>query len=159
MSRSTNELKIDFRDARASDLDALERFVTELYETDGLRNGTKPNVRLTLEHLGKYPMKGRLIAICHETQVIGYGIVVFFWSNEFASDVLEVDELCIAAGHRGLGAGAKFFQWLESEYPNYRCIALQVSHSNPARKLYERLGFREAPDIHMWKLRLPAALK
>jgi len=68
-----------------------------------------------------------------------------FWKGYgYVSD--DIPELAIAvlAGHRGSGIGTTLLQRVfESACSSgYRAISLSVSIDNPAKRLYERLGFR-----------------
>lgn len=58
----------------------------------------------------------------------------------------DVPELSIAVlpGWRGRGVGTAMLErLLRAVEPRYRSVSLSVSRTNPAQRLYERLGFRE----------------
>ena len=75
------------------------------------------------------------------------------WLRTFSSDNKgygyisdDIPELSIAVipQYRGKGAGTKLMKHLLSELPvGIGSISLSVNTSNPAKKLYERLGFKD----------------
>ena len=68
---------------------------------------------------------------------------------------LEIRDLQLVAGHRGLGVGTWAVAWARSQAVDRRMaeIRLRVYADNPARRLYARLGFKvDAIDgdvVHM----------
>jgi predicted GNAT family acetyltransferase len=149
---TTDTTRVTFRLAIESDLPALQQLVEQLYKDDGDR---KPGrIELTYGELSARPDKGSLISFLHDGQIVGYAILIYFWSNEFGGTVIDIDELCISREHRGKGLATNFFSWLETS-PLGRCAgwSLQVSHANSgAAKLYERLGFKLSANRHLIKL-------
>jgi len=143
-----------FRSCRAQDLEHAQRLVDELYATDAGADRVKPNIALTFAEFQRCPEKGRIVAFDWNGHLIGYAIIVFFWSNEFCGDVIEVDELFVDGHHRRLGIGRRFFEWLESAYPGCAGLSLQVSAQNKdAARLYESLGFKQTANRHLIKVR------
>lgn len=145
---------IQFRLSRESDLPLLQRFVDTLYSEDENVSGKRPDVSITFRHLQSHPDKGQLLALEHNGTVCGYAIIIFFWSNEYASNIIEIDELFIDEHHRGTGVGSAFFQWLRLHFKETAGgLSLQVAHKNiKAEKLYERLGFKISRNKHMFKI-------
>ena len=80
-----------------------------------------------------------------QLQVVGYALLIAYWSNEFGGEVCGVDELYEAPGARSQGHGAALFTELERGRlvtEPIMAVALGVTHGNMrARRLYERLGF------------------
>ena len=140
------------RDARESDLAALRHHMDELYSEDpNIGHLPRPDIALTLREFAARPDKGRLVVLESDGEAAGYAILVFFWSNEYGNNVIEIDELFVGSPFRGRGIGGKFFSWLRSEYAESSAgWTLQVSHDNTdARRLYERLGFKTSRNEHM----------
>jgi GNAT superfamily N-acetyltransferase len=80
--------------------------------------------------------------------------LVFFWSNEFSGDIIEIDEMVVDEKYRGLGIGKAFFLWLDSTFCGCRGFALQTSLKNEmARRLYESVGFVASRNRYFIKLR------
>ena len=79
--------------------------------------------------------------------VIGYALLISFWSNELGGEVCTVDELYVAPAARNCGHGGSLFTLLSSgelSISNTPIVALTIetTPSNaPARRLYERHGF------------------
>ncbi len=145
---------VKFRDCTESDLDILQQLVDEFYAGDHHLTANPPNIFLTYQELSLHPDKGRIVVFESNGQPAGYAILIFFWSNEFKGDIIEVDELVVHKSHRNLGIATKFFAWLQAEYAS-KCagLSLQVAHSNHgAQKLYQREGFKPAPNLHLLKL-------
>ena len=79
--------------------------------------------------------------------VLGYIIVVYFFSFEFKGRVALLDELFLNADARGKGVGRKAVEFVKDYVQEQGCklVLLDVeSHNLPAQKLYESQGF----DFH-----------
>lgn len=79
--------------------------------------------------------------------VLGYIIVVYFFSFEFKGRVALLDELYLNADARGKGVGRKSVEFVKEYVQNQGCklVLLEVEpHNIPAQKLYESQGF----DFH-----------
>lgn len=139
------------RDCKKADLPALQPLVDELYLTDTGPDAEIPDVQLTYKALKASPKKGRLLVFEQGGELIGYAIIIFFWSNEFAGDIVEIDEILVIDEARGMGVATRFFQWLTREYKGVaKGWSLQVKPSNKAAlRLYEGLGFRYSANWHM----------
>jgi len=78
-------------------------------------------------------------------QVVGYALLVSYWSNEFGGEVCAVDELYVNPEFRSRGHGASLFEGIErgDSWPGpVAALALGTTPGNTrARRLYERLGF------------------
>lgn len=172
-----------FRDAEEHDLPELQLFVSQLYATDtgsisgtskvnvhvddsreqpfsvcieqgiSCEQGQNPQISLTFREFSQRPQKGRVIAFSNRQGLVGYAIIVHFWSNEFRGDIIEIDELFVDGQYRSSGIGSAFFKWLDGQYPTRAGFALQVSANNVrAFALYQRLGFVRVSAKHMIKL-------
>lgn len=83
------------------------------------------------------------------------GKAIGMTNYEFAGeDTLDICNICLLPEYRGQGIGGELLRQyiVQSTRP---VIALQVYKDNPARRLYERLGFRvcEETDSH-YKMKL-----
>ncbi|MEN5233351.1 GNAT family N-acetyltransferase [Sphingobacterium faecium] len=79
--------------------------------------------------------------------VLGYIIVVYFFSFEFKGRVALLDELYLNADARGKGVGRKAVEFVKEYVQDQGCklVLLEVEpHNIPAQKLYESQGF----DFH-----------
>lgn len=120
-----------------------------LYAEDAAASGDIPrSFRRTVDHLLAHPDHGRVVLAVAGGAVVGYALLIPYWSNEFAGRVLFVDELFVRPEARGRGIGGGLVRAVLRE-PPYEAVAvfLEVSPANPrARRLYESLGFRERPN-------------
>jgi ribosomal protein S18 acetylase RimI-like enzyme len=101
-------------------------------------------MRETLARLRREPWRGRPVVL-DVGHVVGYALLIAYWSNEFGGEVCAVDELYVARDFRSRGHGAALIQAIErgDVWPApVAAIALGVTPRNTrARRLYERLGF------------------
>jgi GNAT superfamily N-acetyltransferase len=138
-----------WRLAAERDDDALVELCLGLYREDpGPSPGPSPgarDMRETLRTLRREPWRGRAVALDVGPQVVGYALLVPYWSNEFGGEVCAVDELYVRGDFRGHGHGTALFGAIERRevWPApIVAIALGVTPGNArARRLYERLGF------------------
>jgi ribosomal protein S18 acetylase RimI-like enzyme len=91
-------------------------------------------------------------------QILGYALLMAYWSNEFGGEACAIDELYVGHDYRSRGHGAALVQDVErgDVWPTpFAAIALGVTPGNTrARQLYERLGFA-AVGVSMVKKVLP----
>lgn len=147
--------EVGFRVATERDWTVIQGFVLSLYNEDPLGTVMTPErVQKTFQEFNLRPDKGCIIGFDIAGVLVGYAILVFFWSNEFGGDFVEVDELFVVAGYRSRGIGSAFFQWLEAEFRGKAvALGLQVAPSNDrACEFYQRMGFGLAPNRHLWKI-------
>jgi len=104
-------------------------------------------MRVTLDRLRIEPYRGRA-AVCEMNgRVVGYSLLIAFWSNELGGEICTIDELYVSPEYRSRGlATALFTELLERDSRLWNAspaaLALEVSpHNDRARALYERLGF------------------
>ena len=84
------------------------------------------------------------LLVCDAGRVVGYCVLVPFYSNEYGGTVGVVDELFILADYRGRGYGALVLQSMKSwgVSRGYVVLELEVNITNTrARAFYEREGF------------------
>lgn len=77
-------------------------------------------------------------------EVVGYAILVPFFSNEFGGLMLYVDELWVRPERRGQGLGTAILRAVaeRARARGFARLAVEVNRDNvAARRLYERLGF------------------
>ena len=60
---------------------------------------------------------------------------------------IRIVDIALLPEHRGAGAGSALLRELLAEAAAHgQCVTIHVERSNPARRLYERLGFRVEAD-------------
>jgi ribosomal protein S18 acetylase RimI-like enzyme len=94
-----------------------------------------------------------LVAIWMDPTVIGYSILIFYWSNEYGGDVLHIDELYVKPEHRGRGVATSFFkEILRTAKDKTVALELEVTPRNTrALRYYKRLGFKETTNLHLMR--------
>ena len=135
-----------WRLATESDEDVLVEMCLGLYREDpGPLPGDARHMRETLATLHREPWRGRAVVLDVGQHVVGYALLIAFWSNELGGEVCEVDELYVTRDFRGRGHGAALFEAIErgDVWPApVVAVALGITPGNTrARRLYERLGF------------------
>ena len=137
----------------ADDLAVLEMFQA-LYREDPSPDPVPDEQLLrTLRVLREEPLRGRAIVLESDGACVGYALLISFWSNELGGEVANIDELYVAADHRGRGAGTRLVEQLVRGELWGRvpvAIDLEVTPDNHrAKALYERLGFVAAKNTVM----------
>ncbi len=137
-------MSLQYRAVTRADHPVLAGLMRELYEEDPAEQLVPPeNFPRTLRELEAHPDKGAVLAIDRDGQIVGYAILINFWSNECGGHVIVIDELFVARPFRGQGIGADFVRHLIANKCNDAvAVRLEVTPTNArARRLYERLGF------------------
>ena len=147
-------MDIQFRACTEADLPMVQNYVISLYRKDPLEMEMTPKkIHQTFQEFTRLPEKGCIIVFDIDNAVVGYAILVFFWSNEFGGDVIEVDELFVQSDYRNRGIGKTFFQWLEETWHSKAvAFALQTTPTNErAIAFYQRMGFSLSKNFHFIK--------
>ncbi len=137
-------MPIEYRSVASTDHVVLVELMRQLYDEDPAeRPVPEENFARTLRELEAHPVKGMILVIDRDGQIVGYAVLVNFWSNECGGNVLIIDELYVAQPFRGQGIGADFVRHLvDNEWNDAVAVRLEVTPRNArARRLYERLGF------------------
>ena len=147
-------MDLQFRACTEADLPIVQNYVISLYRVDpsGMEM-TAMKIHQTFQQFTLKRDKGRIIVFEIDNTVVGYAILVFFWSNEFGGDVIEIDELFVQEDYRDRGIGKTFFQWLEETWHSQAvAFALQTTPTNErAITFYQRMGFSLSKNFHWIK--------
>ena len=143
---------ISFRPFATRYRHAFAGLVLALYREDppGHRM-TADKIRDTIRELARRPAKGGITLMFDGDTVIGYAIVVYFWSNEYGGDIACLDELYVRPEWRSRGVGARYIRWLANETGRtFKGVKLETTPRNErARRFYARCGFRPVRNIHL----------
>jgi GNAT superfamily N-acetyltransferase len=109
--------------------------------THGARNAT--DFHNTIRHLLAAPQQGHIVLFLEAGTLLGYAILIPYWSNEFGGNLVFIDEIFVHPLARGRAIAKTFFRSLHSTRPfEAVALALEVSPNNvKARQLYESVGF------------------
>lgn len=96
-----------------------------------------------IEFLVAHPSRGRIILFQEGANLVGYALLIPYWSNEFGGTLLFIDEMFVTRPARNEGIGTNFFKYLDDVRPfEGVAFALEVSPRNTgALRLYKSLGF------------------
>lgn len=138
-------MDIKYRKFKNSDSKIVAELIQNLYLEDP---SEKPmliqKIQNTFNSLTKHPDRGTIMVLENEGEIIGYAILINFWSNEFGGNIVNIDEIYIKKEFRSQGIGTNFIKYLaENKFGNSVSLQLEVTVRNTkARKLYESLGFK-----------------
>ncbi len=143
---------IDLRAARGDDIEVLKRALFEAVSWNPERE--LPPYEFVIAHpeLARYHegwgRRGDLAVIAeHEGEAVGASLCRLFTADDHGHGYVDDDtpELAVAVweGHRGEGIGSRLMTAIEdaARGAGFAQISLSVDTDNPARKLYERLGY------------------
>jgi ribosomal protein S18 acetylase RimI-like enzyme len=127
-----------------------ETVVTEmmagLYREDPPQNPVdSENFRSTIRRFLDHRESGQVILFWMQDEIVGYTIIVPYWSNELGGTLAFVDELYVVPGARRRGIASAFLNHIREQRPfNAVAAMLEVSPDNArARQLYSAMGFQK----------------
>jgi GNAT superfamily N-acetyltransferase len=144
-----------WRPARTDEDQAVVEMSVALYGDAAAAMGITPSrVHATLRKLRAEPVRGRVLVLDSRGILAGFCLLASFWSNELGGEVCVIDELYLKEDWRGFGHATALVEALKTDRSLWpaRPVAfeLEVSPRNPdARRLYERLGFRDKDNATM----------
>jgi ribosomal protein S18 acetylase RimI-like enzyme len=146
---------MEFKPFEEQHLTELEAMILALYREDSGGEPMSPGkIGRTARELARHPEKGRILLFVAGETVVGYAIVIRYWSNEYGGDILFVDELYVKPDWRRRGIASRFFEYLSTCEPTtVKALALEVRPSNErAFRYYQKLGFVPSPSRELIKL-------
>lgn len=136
---------------KMEDINELIAMVMALYAEDPGGSLMSPaKVHTTAVHLQRHPDQGRVVMLLAEGEIVGYAILLHYWSNEYGGALLVVDELFIKPAQRGRGFGRAFLQWVETR-PDLCGIMLETMPHSRAEAFYQKAGFLPDSNRHFFK--------
>ncbi len=115
---------------------------------------SEANLQKTLAEYEKYPSKGEIIIFEEGGEVAGYAILMFYWSNEYANNIVNIDEFYVKSLYRGKGVGTTFMTYLFTDYSEDATVfELEVTPKNKrALAYYQKLGFTHYKNAQLQKI-------
>jgi ribosomal protein S18 acetylase RimI-like enzyme len=138
-----------WRISTASDDEAIVSMFMALNSEDPGPVLVRPErMQRTLAKLREQPWRGRTVVCIIDGRVVGYALLISFWSNELGGEACCIDELFVVPEHRGSGLATSLIELLadspQTLWPAKPvALVLEVTLQNErAIALYRRLGFR-----------------
>lgn len=127
--------------------------VTSLYcEDPEGQQMEESKVKATINEYKRNPEKVKICNLFKQHEMIGYSILVYYWSNEYGGNILCIDELFIKEEYRNKGIGSLFIKFFE-EKGNAVALQLETTPSNDrVFNYYQRLGFKVVKNAHLIKV-------
>jgi len=138
-------MNVLFRPYKNDDFDTFKNLIKLLYDEDpGYCRIDDNKIKNTINELIKQPEKGRIIVFQLGKEVVGYSILINYWSSECGGNIVTVDEIYIVPDHRRKGYATCFLKYLcENELNKSKGIQLEVGKKNKtAYKVYRKNGFK-----------------
>ena len=144
---------IKYRKFKTTDRETITELMKELYrETTSKRNGIpSENINKTFSELLRSAEKGIMVVLEKWKQIVGYCLLINYWSNEYGGNVLSIDEVYIKPQFRGERIGTNFIESLiKSKFMKATALKLEVKPSNSkVIKVYKKIGFKPSKNSHL----------
>jgi len=147
-------MKIKYRKYKNEDKKNVIKLIKRFYTEDPTPKGmSNEKIKKTLAFLPKHKERGIILVFDYNKEIIGYSVLINFWSNEYGGNIIYIDELFVKKEWRRKGIATEFITALiKKRINNAIAIQLEVTPNNKnARKLYERLGFIEHKNPQLTK--------
>lgn len=145
-------MKTNIRKFKLIDKKEIIELIQNLYKENSYEESiTLQKMNRTFKEFFLHTEKGSIFVIEEKEKIIGYAIIINYWSNEFGGNILFIDEIYIHPDYRNIGIGTNFINYLIKNKINSSVgIQLEVNKSNKnAKNFYEKLGFNLSDKIHM----------
>ena len=140
-----------FRQVKRADYSELRGMIHELYREDpSTKQISDKKISKTFRKLRDKPDKGKIVIFEDEKELVGYAILIPYWSNEYGGNILHIDELYVKADYRDRGVATSFLKQLVRRNHDAVALQLEVTPSNTrALNYYQKLGFRKTKNSHL----------
>ncbi len=136
--------KILYRPMTAADRESVAGMIAQFYQEAGEgENMNAGKIHLTFVRLAAHPESGSVFVFERSGALVGYSILINYWSNEYGGNLLTIDELYTLPEWRGQRIGTNFVHHLILEnMGDFVVLRLEVlPYNRRALRLYEKLGF------------------
>jgi ribosomal protein S18 acetylase RimI-like enzyme len=143
-----------FRKYEEADYSAILSLINSLYEEDDYGESiSEEKINKTISELSKKPETGSIYVFLSDHAIIGYSIVINYWSNEFGGNIAVIDEIYVIPSARNKGIASKFIEFIISGSGlSPRMLQLEVAPTNSkAMEYYKKRGFEFAKNRVMVK--------
>jgi ribosomal protein S18 acetylase RimI-like enzyme len=133
------------RNFEPQDTRFVQHMIMSLYtEDNSIVTMDKVKINKTIAALKSDPKKGSVLILQYHSKIIGYSILINYWSNEYGGNITNIDELYVLPEFRRKGIATAFFSRLFTRKINNSVVfQLEVTPKNKsALKLYQRIGFK-----------------
>lgn len=141
-------MQIEF--ARNADLEAMAELLFELFTLESDFKPQREKQLAALRSILEHPDRGRVFVARENGAVTGMANAQIGISTAEGGPVLILEDVIVAAGHRGRGLGRRLVEhvlhWAASEGMS-RVTLLADKDNAAALKFYERLGFDESAMV------------
>jgi GNAT superfamily N-acetyltransferase len=138
---------VHYRRMEAADREVVAGMIMAFYEEAGGGEFMNPGmIERTFRQLAAHPDYGWVVLFEAESRILGYALLINFWSNEYGGIVLNIDELYVVPAARGGGVGTAFLDHLAAGHlGDFVALKLEVlPYNRRAMRLYEKLGFEKS---------------
>lgn len=139
-------MQIEYQSYQAKNRSELVSLIHSLYNEDPDGEAmTDDKIAATIQFLSDNPRSGEILLFTKNETVLGYSILINYWSNEFGGLILFVDELYLKSEYRNKNIGTDFLKFIfNKKNEGYKALFLEVFPSNNrAYDFYIRNGFFE----------------
>lgn len=145
-------METEFRLYQETDYPDLRDMIFSLYREDPEGESMdEEKIKRTVAEFRKNPAKLNIYMFRRDNKNIGYALLVFFWSNEYGGNILNVDELFVKTEYRSRGIGTEFFSFID-KMENIAALRLETTPDNlRAFDYYKRMGFVPDGNNHLIK--------
>ena len=141
-------MTIAYRFVEKNDKKILTKHIKQFYTEDTYaKNITDEKISSTFTELEQHPEKGCFLLVEDNNEIIGYALLINYWSNEYGGNLLHIDEIYITPSYRGKGIGTQFLNYIITKQFNQPvAIPLEVTkHNKKVIKFYQKFGFKKSP--------------
>lgn len=131
--------------------------ILALYREDPPGQRMSPRkIRHTITEFSSHPDKGSIMIMHVGDIIIGYAIIIYYWSNEYGGNIAHIDELYVKPSWRNKGIGSSYIKRVsKTKGMNFKGIHVETTPANrKALAFYSQQGFKKTKNRHMFR-RLP----
>ena len=143
--------KATYRMVTDKDVPVLRSLVRGFYAETPYGRNSGGSIEATVRELDLHKEKGTVFVFESGNRIVGYAILIVYWSNEWGGNILYLDELYIVPEERGKGIAGDFMDLLVKIAPKDTVLLqLEVDAANKGLvKFYKRHGFEATKDCVM----------